>query len=158
MTRGRKKIPTKVKELQGTLKKSRVNENEMQVSLVDEIPNPPEWLSDIAKNEWNKLCQELFHKKMLHAIDLRLIESYCHSIALHIETEKLLQEKGRIQVFRNPNGSIKYTQSVPHVKISNDALSRALKIATLFGITPSNRTNINQPTLIQQNNEYNFFD
>lgn len=158
MARGRKKKPTKIKELQGTLKAERVLDNEMQVSLVRELPNAPEWLTEIGKDEWNKVCVELYNKNMLHQIDLRLIEAYCNAIALHIETEIMLREKGRIQVFKNPDGSIKHTQSVPFQKIANDALDRALKIATQFGFTPSARSSISQPTLIQQNNEYNFFD
>ena len=158
MARGRKKLPTKIKELQGTLKTERVIENEMTVALVPEIPNPPEWLTEIGKEEWLKVCGELFHKRMLHQIDLRLIEAYCNAMALHIETEMMLREKGRIQVFKNEDGSIKHTQSVPFQKIANDALDRALKLATQFGFTPSARTSIQQPTLIQQNNEYNFFD
>tara|TARA_R100001440_G_scaffold74718_1_gene100520 strand:- start:879 stop:1355 length:477 start_codon:yes stop_codon:yes gene_type:complete len=158
MTRGRKKLPTKVKELRGTLKKERVLDNEMQVAKVQSLPDAPEWLSDTAKEEWIKVCTELYNKQMLHYVDLRLIEAYCNSIALHIETEKLLRVNGRVQVFKNEDGSIKYAQSVPYQKIANDALDKALKIAREFGFTPSARTNISQPTLIQQNNEYNFFD
>ena len=158
MGRGRKKIPTRIKEIQGTLKPERKLENEMQVSLVQQVPNPPAWLTEIGKEEWNKICHELFNKNMLHQIDLRLIEAYCNAMSLHIETEMMLRDKGRIQVFKNPDGSIKHTQSVPYQKIANDALDRALKIATQFGLTPSARSSIQQPTLIQQNNEYNFFD
>ncbi len=158
MARGRKRLPTKIKELQGTLKPERVIENEMTVSLVPKVPAPPDWLTEIAKEEWIKLCNELYNKKMLHQIDLRLIEAYCNAMALHIETEMMLREKGRIQIFKNEDGSIKHTQSVPFQKIANDALDRALKIATQFGFTPSARSAIQQPTLIQQNNEYNFFE
>ena len=158
MGRGRKKIPTKIKELQGTLKTERMLENEMQVALVKNIPLAPEWLSEIGKKEWIIVCSELYNKRMLHHIDLRLLEAYCNAISLHIETEIMLREKGRIQVFRNPDGSIKHTQAVPYQKIANDALDRALKIATQFGFTPSARSSINQPTLIQNNNEFNFFD
>lgn len=158
MGRGRKKIPTRVKEIQGTLKKERTLENEMQVSLVSEIPQAPDWLSEIGQEEWLKVCSELFHKRMLHHIDLRLIEAYCNAISLHIETEMMLREKGRIQIFKNSDGTLKHMQSIPYQKIANDALDRAIKIATQFGFTPTARTNITQPTLIQQNNEYNFFD
>ena len=158
MARGRKKIPTKIKELQGTLKSERKLDNEMLVSLVAAIPSAPKWLSDIGKKEWLKVCVELFNKQMLHQIDLRLLEAYCNAISLHIETEIMLREKGRIQVFRNPDGSIKHTQAVPYQKIANDALDRALKIATQFGFTPSARSSINQPTLIQNNTEFNFFE
>lgn len=158
MARGRKKIPTKVKELQGTMKAERRMENEMQAVLVEEIPLAPTWLSEIGKREWIKVCNELFNKRMLHQIDLSLLEAYCNSISLHIETEQMLREKGRVQVFKNADGTLKHMQAVPYQKIANDALDRALKIATQFGFTPSARSSINQPTLIQQNNEYNFFE
>jgi len=158
MTRGRKKIPTKIKELQGTLKTERVLDNEMTVSMVSKIPNAPEWLSELGQEEWIKVCVELFNKQMLHKIDLAILASYCNAISLHIETEIYLRKYGRIQEFKNPDGSIKYSQSVPYQKIANDALDRALKIATNFGFTPSARSSINQPTLIQNNNEYNFFE
>ena len=158
MARGRKKIPTKIKELQGTLKSERKLDNEMMVSLVAAIPSAPEWLSDIGKKEWTKVCVELYNKQMLHQIDLRLLEAYCNAISLHIETEIFLRENGRIQEFKNADGTIKHTQALPHQKIANDALDRALKIATQFGFTPSARSSINQPTLIQNNNEYNFFE
>lgn len=158
MARGRKRLPTKEKELRGTLKPERVVENEMTVSLVGEVPPAPDWLTEIGKEEWQKVCLELYNKQMLHQIDLRLIEAYCNAIALHIETEIMLRDKGRIQIFKNADGSVKHTQSVPFQKIANDALDRALKIATQFGFTPSARSTISQPTLIQQNNEYNFFD
>tara|TARA_R100000781_G_scaffold114097_1_gene84066 strand:- start:630 stop:1106 length:477 start_codon:yes stop_codon:yes gene_type:complete len=158
MARGRKKIPTKIKELQGTLKGERTLDNEMTVSLVSQIPEAPEWLSEIGKVEFKKICIELFNKRMLHNIDLRILEAYANAISLHIETEQYLRENGRIQEFKNTDGTIKHTQSVPHQKIANDALDRALKIATQFGFTPSARSSINQPTLIQNNNEYNFFE
>jgi P27 family predicted phage terminase small subunit len=158
MGKGRKRKPTKLKELQGTLKAERVIENEMSVSLVQDIPPPPNWLTEIGRDEWMKVCGELYNKRMLHQIDLRLIEAYCNAMALHIETEIMLREKGRIQVFKNPDGTVKHTQAVPFQKIANDALDRALKLATQFGFTPSARTTIQQPTFVQQNNEYNFFD
>tara|TARA_R100000656_G_scaffold81756_1_gene59802 strand:+ start:1220 stop:1696 length:477 start_codon:yes stop_codon:yes gene_type:complete len=158
MTKGRKRKPTRVKELQGTLRPGRVVKNEMQVALVEELPAPAEWLSTIAKEEWNKVCSELFNKKMLHQIDLRLIEAYCNAIALHIETEIMLREKGRIAVYKNEDGSLKHAQAVPFQKIANEALERALRLATQFGITPSSRTSISQPTYIQNNNAFNFFD
>tara|TARA_R100000781_G_scaffold26759_2_gene19858 strand:- start:12601 stop:13077 length:477 start_codon:yes stop_codon:yes gene_type:complete len=158
MGQGRKKIPTKIKQLRGTTRKDRLIENEMIVALVPEIPDAPDWLSPIGKSEWEKVCFELFGKQMLHKIDLRLIESYCNAMSLHIETEMMLREKGRIQVYKNPDGTIKHAQSVPYQKIANDALDRALKIAREFGLTPSSRTGISTPTINIQTNNHNYFD
>ena len=147
-----------MKQLRGTTRPDRMVENEMVVALVAELPDPPEWLSVIGKNEWTKVCSELFGKQMLHQIDLRLIESYCNAMSLHIETEMMLREKGRIQIYKNTDGTIKHAQSVPYQKIANDALDRALKIAREFGLTPSSRTSISAPSINIQNNQTNYFD
>tara|TARA_R100000458_G_C8179951_1_gene177353 strand:- start:8 stop:484 length:477 start_codon:yes stop_codon:yes gene_type:complete len=158
MSKGRKRKPTKIKELQGTLRANRVVDNEMSVSLVAKIPSAPDWLSDIGKEEWRKVCLELYNKQMLHQIDLRLLEAYCNAISLHIECEMYLRENGRILEYKNDDGSLRHSQSKAQQKIANDALDRALKIATQFGFTPSARSSISQPTLIQNNTEYNFFE
>ena len=143
--------------MRGTVQPCRAVENEMQVSVVSSLPEPPLWLSEIGKEEWLKVTAELFNKNMLHQIDLRLLEAYCNALSLHIETEIMLREKGRIQVFKNEDGTIKHAQAVPYQKIANDALDKALKIATQFGFTPSARATISQPNIIQQN-QYNYFD
>ena len=158
MGKGRKKLPTAVKAAQGTLQKCRTLENEMTVVVCETIPEAPEWLSELGKIEWDKITFELFQKKMLHHIDLKLIEAYCNTIALHIETEQMLRDKGRIQIFKNADGSLKHMQAVPYQKIANDALDRALKIAAQFGLTPSARASISQPTIVSnENNQFNFF-
>jgi len=70
----------------------------------------------------------------------------------------MLREKGRIQIYKNTDGTIKHAQSVPYQKIANDALDRALKIAREFGLTPSSRTSISAPSINIQNNQTNYFD
>tara|TARA_R100000742_G_C4279648_1_gene104968 strand:+ start:869 stop:1345 length:477 start_codon:yes stop_codon:yes gene_type:complete len=158
MAKGRKKTPTRIKELRGTARQDRLVENEMQVPLVKEIPTPPMWLSEIGQQEFLKVCKELFGKNMLHAIDLRLVEAYANEISLYIETETMLREKGRIQIYKNKDGSIKHAQVVPYVKVARDALNSALKIATQFGLTPTGRSSISAPTINIQHNEHNYFD
>ena len=158
MSKGRKKLPTALKEMQGTARADRVLENEMQVDRVLELPEAPELLSTIGIQEWYKVTSQLFNLKMLHNIDLRLIEAYCNEMSLYIETEMMLREKGRIQVFKNSDGTIKHAQAVPYQKIAKDALNSALKLATQFGITPVARTNISAPTISNNTQINNYFD
>ena len=126
MGKGRKKLPTAMKEMQGTLEKSRVLENEMQVDLVSQLPEAPELLSTIGVEEWYKVTSQLFNLKMLHHIDLRLIESYCNEMALYIECESELRKNGRVDIFKNTNGDIIRSQAKPYVKMKNDALNRKI--------------------------------
>tara|TARA_R110000765_G_scaffold247694_1_gene349655 strand:+ start:207 stop:683 length:477 start_codon:yes stop_codon:yes gene_type:complete len=158
MSKGRKKLPTVIKQMQGTARADRVLENEMQVDLISQLPEAPELLSTIGIQEWYKITSQLFNLKMLHNIDLRLIEAYCNEMSLYIETEMMLREKGRIQVFKNSDGTIKHAQAVPYQKIAKDALNSALKLATQFGITPVARTNISAPTISNNTQINNYFD
>jgi|TARA_R110001632_G_scaffold193165_1_gene314128 P27 family predicted phage terminase small subunit len=158
MGKGRKKLPTAMKEMQGTLEKSRVLENEMQVDLVSQLPEAPELLSTIGVEEWYKVTSQLFNLKMLHHIDLRLIESYCNEMALYIECESELRKNGRVDIFKNTNGDIIRSQAKPYVKMKNDALNNALKLAAQFGLTPVARANISAPLTTNNTQINNYFD
>jgi len=158
MGKGRKKLPTAMKEMQGTLEKSRVLENEMQVDLVSHLPEAPELLSTIGVEEWYKVTSQLFNLKMLHYIDLRLIESYCNEMALYIECESELRKNGRVDIFKNTNGDIIRSQAKPYVKMKNDALNNALKLAAQFGLTPVARANISAPVTTNNTQINNYFD
>ena len=158
MGKGRKKLPSKIKEMQGTDVPCRTIENEMQVDLVSQIPEAPNLLSEIGKQEWYKITQQLYNLEMLYKIDLRLIEAYCNEMSLYIETETMLREKGRIQAFRNPDGTLKHAQAVPYQKIAKDALNSALKLAVQFGLTPVARASISAPTTNNNTQINNYFD
>ncbi len=158
MGKGRKKLPTAMKEMQGTLEKSRVLENEMQVDLVSQLPEAPELLSTIGVEEWYKVTSQLFNLKMLHHIDLRLIESYCNEMALYIECESELRKNGRVDIFKNTNGDIIRSQAKPYVKMKNDALNNALKLSAQFGLTPVARANISAPLTTNNTQINNYFD
>tara|TARA_R110002167_G_scaffold359476_1_gene576239 strand:- start:245 stop:718 length:474 start_codon:yes stop_codon:yes gene_type:complete len=157
MAKGRKKLPTKIKEIQGSINSSREIKNEMQVSALSELPPAPNWLTPLAQNEWCNVTNELLSIGMLHKIDLILLAAYVNAISLHIEMEQILMEKGRVNHYYNEDGSLRHSQCKPEVKISNDSLANALKIAVQFGFTPSSRGSISAPK-ITNNTQINYFD
>ena len=139
---GPKAKPTKLKEIQGTLKPSRQLENEMTATVVSKLPDAPDILDKNGRKIWKQVTKELFSKAMLHSVDLPLLSAYCNEMSIYIEMETFMREHGRIQFYYNEEGSIRHSQSVPQQKIANDALSKAHKIAVQFGFTPSARTSI----------------
>ena len=158
MSKGRKKKPTQLKKIQGTLRKYREVENEMQVDLCEIIPDPPIWLSKIGKSEWEKVTNQLFNLQMLHVVDLKMVEAYCNEMSLYIECEQALREGGRIDEFFNAEGDVVRRQAKPLIKVKNDALANALKLAVNFGITPSARANISAPVTTNNTQINNYFD
>jgi len=128
----------------GTDQPCRILPNEMEVSRLVNIPNPPMHLSDQGLKEWDVITMELHSKQMLHLVDLSLVAAYCNEMALYIETERTLL-KGRIDEFYNEEGILIRRLAKPEQKISKDALAAALKLAAQFGLTPSARTRISMP-------------
>ena len=155
MGKGRKKTPTVLKEMYGTARADRVLENEMQVDLLSELPEAPDLLSEIGIAEWYKVTTQLFNLKMLHDVDQSLILAYCNEMSLYIESELELRENGRIDNFKNSNGDLVRSQAKPLVKVKNDALANALKLAVQFGLTPVARTNISAPATTNNNTQIN---
>tara|TARA_R100000781_G_C4030332_1_gene110378 strand:+ start:118 stop:594 length:477 start_codon:yes stop_codon:yes gene_type:complete len=158
MAKGRKKIPSKLKQMQGTEKKCRVIENEMQVDLVKEIPEVPDWLSEIGKKEWKKVTTQLYNLEMLHAVDLKLIEAYCNEISLYLECEMKLRKENRIDEFKSSQGDLLRRQASPLIKIKNDALNNSLRLAAQFGLTPVARASISAPITTNNTQINNYFD
>ena len=155
MGKGRKKTPTVLKEMYGTARADRILENEMQVDLLSELPEAPDLLSEIGIAEWYKVTTQLFNLKMLHDVDQSLILAYCNEMSLYIESELELRENGRIDNFKNSNGDLVRSQAKPLVKVKNDALANALKLAVQFGLTPVARTNISAPATTNNNTQIN---
>ena len=116
--KGRKPKPTRMKEMSVTDQPCRVLDNEMTVSILANIPDPPFDLSAQAEREYYIICQELHAKKMLHLVDLSLITAYSNEMALYIETEKVLRQHGRIDEFYNEDGQLIRRQSKPEQKIA----------------------------------------
>lgn len=158
MGKGRKKTPTKLKEMQGTLEKSRTIENEMVVDQVSELPQVPEWLSEIGKNEFEKVTTQLFNLGMLYSVDLKLVEAYANEISLYLECEMKLRKENRIDEFQSSEGIVLRRQASPLVKMKNDALNNSLKLAAQFGLTPVARASISAPVTTNNTQINNYFD
>jgi len=158
MGKGRKKTPTKIKEMQGTLEKSRTIENEMVVDLVSKLPTAPDWLSKIGKEEWNKVTNQLYNLEMLYSVDLSLVCAYCNEMSLYLECEMKLRKENRIDEFQSSEGTVLRRQASPLVKMKNDALNNSLKLAAQFGLTPVARASIAAPVTTNNTQINNYFD
>ena len=148
--KGRPPKPTILKKLAGTDQPCRINDNEMQVSRLVNIPKAPIKLNDYGAKEFEIICMELHAKKMLHLVDLSLVTAYANEMGLYVEMENLLKQNGRIDEFYNEDGQLIRRTVKPEQRIATDSLNKALKIACQFGLTPSARTRISQPE-VQEN-------
>tara|TARA_R110000751_G_scaffold63710_1_gene131309 strand:+ start:32 stop:496 length:465 start_codon:yes stop_codon:yes gene_type:complete len=148
MGKGRPAKPTQLKKMAGTDQPCRINPNEMQVSLLANVPDPPYPLNDYGFNEYKIVCLELHSKRMLHLVDLALVTAYANEMGIYIEMENLLKNIGRVDEFFNEDGALTRRNQKPEQRIATDSLAKALKIACQFGLTPSARTRISAPEIV----------
>lgn len=154
----RPKKPTKIKELQGTIRKCREDENEMQVAQVVEMPTAPIFLNEQGAKEWDLVTNELANIKMLHLTDLAVLAAYCNEMGTY---HALAQEMGGNYTERtyDKDGKLRASKIAPKYKVMQAALQNALKIATQFGFTPSSRGSLSMPEQDKEKtDDFNFFD
>ena len=138
--KGRKSIPTSVKQLSGTLRPDRINPSEPVIEPLVELPVAPDWLNDWAKDEWYVVVGWLHSMNMLSQIDTSILAAYCQQMGVYREAEEQLQ--GGKRTTTTDKG---YEMASPWVSIGSKALQMALKIAAEYGLTPSSRSRITWP-------------
>lgn len=141
---GRPKKPTALKKLDGTIRKDRMPENEMQPNKLDLVPAPPSHFDEVAKQVWDQKAKELYELGILTTIDLDMLGRYCAAVSIATAAEKKIKSQGMVLECTNHRGNL-YYQKNPHITIWKEATVEANKIASQFGFTPSSRAKISFP-------------
>src|SRR5215471_18269445 len=100
-------VPTPLKILRGNPGQRRLKE-EVQPAISENVPEPPEWLSDLAKDEWRRIAPELHALRLLTDIDLKIFAAYCSACARWERAERELKQ-GSLTTIRKTDG-----QLIPH--------------------------------------------
>ena len=112
-TRGRKPLPTALKELEGDRGKGRRPLNKDEPTPPQDNVKCPAWLMPEAKKEWKRLAPSLIAMGVLTEHDMEAFAGYCQAYARWREAEEFLSQHGTI--FKTPSG---YVQQVPQVSIA----------------------------------------
>ena len=141
--RGRKPKPTHLKVVTGNPGKRQINKNEPQPDL--STPAPPPHLSDEAKVEWGRVCDQLYRLKLLSDIDRASLAAYAQAYGRWVQAERALAKmaesdgvtKGLLVKTRNGNAI-----QNPLVGTANKAMADMMRYAAEFGMTPSARSRL----------------
>lgn len=106
----------------------------------------PDWLSDEAKAEWNRLAPKLTMLGLLTAQDEMSFAAYCQAYAKWKDAEIFMNNNGTI--VRTDSG---YWQQVPQVSISSQNLKIMMALSARFGLTPADRARLDLEVLPNQN-------
>jgi len=142
-TRGRKPKPTNVKLIQGTARVSRLNPKEPKPQPVR--LEPPAFLNAYAKEEWNRVVDQLYNLGITSHLDLAVLAAYCQSFGRWREAEESLARFAAKD--KATHGIMMKTQAGnaiqnPLVGAANKAHSDVVRYAADLGMTPSARSRV----------------
>jgi len=122
---GRKKLPTKLKELKGTARAHRENPNEPEPEVC--VPDPPGHLSSVARAEWDRITRELVNIGIISLLDRATLAMICQTWGRILELEIEIREKGIVS---------------PEMKALDREYEKFRKLAPEFGLTPASRSKV----------------
>jgi P27 family predicted phage terminase small subunit len=100
---------------------------------VEPLPPPPDWLSEEAKTEYNRV---VVAAPALTARDAAMLCSYCEAVAEIAEHTRILREEG--PSIKGHRGSVLN----PRVKARQFALATLAETAQALGLTPAARARL----------------
>lgn len=133
---GRKPKPTALKKLAGY--PGHRPHNEFEPIPAPAIPTCPAFLSGPERTEWRRVTKELHELGLLAEIDRSLLAIYCMQWGTFLKASAQLKKRGRLTILTGKGG---YIQD-PLVGVRNQAAQQVVKIAELFGISPSARARV----------------
>ena len=135
MVRGRKPTPTALTVLHGGKPK-----NSREPKPRQRAPQPPEWLSDEAKEEWGRIVPQLTKLGLLTNLDGAALTVYCEAWSRYVEATKEVSRTGALVM--GPRNSFVRN---PAALVAKDAEVTLRAFCTEFGLTPSARSRMTVP-------------
>lgn len=138
---GRKAIPTEIKRLMGNPGKGKLPKpgEEPEPTLVESLPEPPDWLGEYGQREWERVGPVLVDLRLLTDADLLSFAAYCANVDLMIESMLDIKKNGT--TIRGARGDVRN----PALASFAQAVTALRGLATEFGMTPSSRARMRLP-------------
>lgn len=144
---GRPPKPTRLKVIQG-------NPGKRPLPRGEPTPRPgaprmPRWLSPDAQREWRYIVRELRAMGLLARSDRALLAAYCECVAEYVACMRDIRENGRY--YETEGGHQGPRPALTHSVKMLDAIMR---IATRFGLSPSDRARLAVPPQKQEEDPF----
>lgn len=133
--RGRKPLPSKVKELAGNPGKRAINKKEPKPA--SRVPQCPPHLKGDAKVEWKRVTKELHTLGILTKVDRATLTAYCMAWGDLVKAEQQIEKEGEVIV--SDKGGMYQN---PWVAIKKRSMDQVVKFSAEFGMTPSSRSRL----------------
>lgn len=135
--RGRKPLPTAIKELNGYQKSKIDSANEPIPRALLSIADAPEYLSDDARIEWVRIIHELNVMGLLTTADMDIVGMVADITARYKKAQAQVDADGF--TILTPNG---YPVIHPSLTVVNKCIQQLQKLYVELGMTPSARSRL----------------
>jgi P27 family predicted phage terminase small subunit len=149
--RGRKPKPTHLKVLEGNPGRRPLNEREP--TPPEGIPDCPEFLDEVAQEEWHRTVKVLDEMGLLSRADRTALVAYCNTYSRWIDAEQKVKQHGAI--VKSPAKG--FPMKSPYLTVADQALEIMRKFMVEFGLTPSSRSRIKVPRESDAADEFDDF-
>ena len=106
------------------------------------MPEPPDYLNDLARTEWERVAHNLHALRLLETVNRAALAAYCTAYARWVQAKRAVAEMGKRDM---PTGGLMIKTSNgnaiqnPLVGTANKGASDMVRYAAEFGMTPSAR-------------------
>jgi P27 family predicted phage terminase small subunit len=128
--RGRKPKPRKLKLLTDNTDKRLISNAPVPSG---EVPNPPDWLSEVAKEEWQRVAPELTNRGLLTPLDTGTLATYCETYSLWRGAQSTIAKEGATY----ESGDL--VKKNPATGIAQQAVRDLAMLARELGLVPTAR-------------------
>lgn len=98
-------------------------------------------IDEVALAKFEELVEELKEVDVIANVDIDLLGVYCTAYSGYIRATKMLLMQSMVEEQENKLGAITKMQN-PYIKIQQSYSDKMIKIASLFGLSPADRTRI----------------
>lgn len=134
--KGRKPKPTVLKIREGNPGKRAINNAEPNAP--DETPSCPDFLDEIAQEEWFRISGILNEMGLLSTADRAALAAYCIVYSRWVHAEEQVKKFGTI--VKSPEKG--FPMKSPYLTVADQAMETMRKFLVEFGLTPSSRSRL----------------
>lgn len=134
---GRKPLPIAVKKIKGTLQRCRLNPCEPRPQ--GSLGEPPEYMSDIAKEAWTYAVENA-PPGLLSSLDASVLERWANCAGLYREALGKINRAGVAgMIIKTPSGILRRS---PLMDVIRDLASEMKGYESEMGFTPASRSKV----------------
>lgn len=105
--------------------------------------NPPDFIEmdEVALAKFNQLVEELTEVDVINNVDVDLLAVYANCWSMYVNATKILAVQSLVEEQETRTGAITKVQN-PYTKVQTMYSDRLVKLASLFGLSPADRSKI----------------